>query len=66
MPAILSRLSILFTNYALRDLDKHKNTFIQTFLSVPGCQTCMCKRCIRVRAGVSGNTFSIKRTFEQV
>jgi len=23
---------------------QHKNTFIQAFLSVPGCQTCLCKR----------------------
>jgi len=23
---------------------QHENTFIQVFLSVPGCQTCMCKR----------------------
>jgi len=41
VPAILRRLSILFTNYILRDLD---NTRILSFLSVTGCQTCMCKR----------------------
>jgi len=23
---------------------QHENTFIQVFRSVPGCQTCMCKR----------------------
>jgi len=26
---------------------QHKNTFIQAFCSVPGCQTCVCKRGIR-------------------
>jgi len=26
---------------------QHKNTFVQAFHSVPGCQTCMCKRGIR-------------------
>jgi len=25
---------------------QHENTFIQVFCSVPGCQTCMCKRSI--------------------
>jgi len=28
---------------------EHKNTFIQVFLSVHGCQTCMCKRSIKLR-----------------
>jgi len=26
---------------------QHKNTFLHAFRSVPGCQTCMCKRGIR-------------------
>jgi len=28
----------------LRELDNKKNIFLQAFPSVPGCQTCMCKR----------------------
>jgi len=28
---------------------QHKNTFIQAFCSLPGCQTCMCKRSIRIK-----------------
>jgi len=27
---------------------QQENTFLQAFLSVPGCQTCMCKRAIKV------------------
>jgi len=42
MPAILSRLSILFMKYMSRDLDNTK--ILQAFRSVPGYQTCMCKR----------------------
>jgi len=45
MPAILSRLSILFINYISGDLD-NKITIIQAFRSVPDCQTCMRKRSI--------------------
>jgi len=44
MPAMLSRHSIFFNNYIVRDLDNTKNTLIQAFPSVPGCQTRMCKR----------------------
>jgi len=49
MPAILSRSDYIYplhkTNIAWPR--RHKNTFIQAFLSEPGRQTCMCKRGIR-------------------
>jgi len=44
MPAILSRLSILFINYRVT-LTTQKD-FYTSFFSVPDCQTCMCKRSI--------------------
>jgi len=47
MSAILSKLSIIFIKYTSRDL-YHKTTYIQAFRSAPGCQTCMCKRGIRL------------------
>jgi len=34
----------LTTNKILRQLGNKKVLFLQVFLSVPGCQTCMCKR----------------------
>jgi len=46
MTAILNMLSILFINYILCDLVKQK-CFYTSFLFVPGCQTCMCKRGIK-------------------
>jgi len=47
MPAVLSRLSIqaLRARYIAWPW-QHKNIFFQAFRSVPGCQTCMCKRSI--------------------
>jgi len=45
MPTNLNRLSILFVNYTYIAWPwQHENNFIQVFLSVPGCRTCMCKR----------------------
>jgi len=47
MPEILSSLSILFMKYTLRDLDNLNVLLYKLFRSVPGCQTCMCKRGVR-------------------
>jgi len=34
---------MIFINDISREFEnKHENTFIQVFCSVPGCQTCMC------------------------
>jgi len=47
MFAILSRLSILFINYRLRDLDNTKillYKFFVQYMIQDGCQSCMCKR----------------------
>jgi len=52
MPAILSRLSILFIIYISRDLD---NTKTQAFHSVLGCQTCMWKR------GINSDVITFKK-----
>jgi len=43
MPAILRRLSNLVINYISPDLDNPKILYT-SFRSVPGCQTCVCKR----------------------
>jgi len=42
MPAILSKLSIVFINYISLDLDNTKLLNTQAFHSVPDCQFCMC------------------------
>jgi len=62
MPAILSRLSILFiTRYHVTLTTQ--NAFKQAFRSVHGCQTCMCKCSINFAMnGANGLDTSAERS----
>jgi len=43
---------------------QHKNTFIQVFRSVPGCQTYMCKHGIRVK--VKGSLSELSYSYNEL
>jgi len=68
MPAILSRLSILFINlfisFSYRVTLTAQNTIVQAFRSVPSCQTCMSERGIRQACILPVYTISIVMVVE--